>query len=189
MTSDSIRFQNLLALPTYSDMLTKIDPSVFCFILILCIMRFPKAHDFWCSLFVDLGFWILNPRFGSWICVDLGFGILEFGIWILVFGFFEIWILDLGFLWVLDFGYWILDFGSLIFVDLGFGILIPSTTKGLESLALSMFLWCHRALAKSWERVGTFFVGYQGGFGMWWEIQWNAQKRTVFFFVNQKRVF
>ena len=28
-------------------------------------------------------------------------------------------------------------------------ILIPSTTRCLESLVLSMFLWCHRALAKS----------------------------------------
>ena len=33
----------------------------------------------------------------------------------------------------------ILDFESWI-LDLGFGILIPSTTKGLESLVLSMFL-------------------------------------------------
>ena len=68
------------------------------------------------------------------------------GFWI-----FEIWILDVGFLWVLNFGFWILDFGSWIFVDLRFGLLIPSTTKGLESLVLSMFLWCHRALAKSWD--------------------------------------
>ena len=36
-------------------------------------------------------------------------------------------------------------------VRLGFGILIPSTTKGLKSLVLSMFLWCHRAWAKSWD--------------------------------------
>ena len=41
----------------------------------------------------------------------------------------------------LDVESWILDLGFLmIFVDLGFGILIPSTTKGLEPLVLSMFL-------------------------------------------------
>ena len=34
-------------------------------------------------------------------------------------------------------------------VRLGFGILIPSPTKGLGSLVLSMFLSCHRAWAKS----------------------------------------
>jgi len=45
---------------------------------------------------------------------------------------------NLGFLHVES---WILDLGFLmIFVDLGFGILIPSTTKGLEPLVLSMFL-------------------------------------------------
>ena len=45
---------------------------------------------------------------------------------------------SLGFL---DVESWILDLGFLmIFVDLGFGILIPSTTKGLEPLVLSMFL-------------------------------------------------
>ena len=57
------------------------------------------------------------------------------GFWI-----FEIWILDAGFFACL--GFWMLNpgFWSLDFVDLGFGILIPSTTKGLESLALSMTL-------------------------------------------------
>ena len=45
---------------------------------------------------------------------------------------------SLGFL---DVESWILDRGFfMIFVDLGFGILIPSTTKGLEPLVLSTFL-------------------------------------------------
>ena len=68
------------------------------------------------------------------------------GFWI-----FEIWILDVGFLRVLDFGSWILDFGSWILVDLGFEIWYPQLLSACpESLVLSMFLWCHRALAKSW---------------------------------------
>ena len=60
---------------------------------------------------------------GPWRFRILGFGFLKFGFW--MFDFCES---------------WILDFGSWIFVDRGFWILIPSTTKGLESLVLSMFL-------------------------------------------------
>ena len=41
-------------------------------------------------------------------------------------------------------------------VRLGFGILIPSTTKGLNSLVLSMSLWCHRAWAKSETWIWDF---------------------------------
>ena len=70
----------------------------------------------------NTGFWIFwNLEFGCWIFVSLAF-------------------------WMLNPGFWILDF-----VDLGFAILIPSTPNGLESLVLSMLLWCHRALAKSWD--------------------------------------
>ena len=63
--------------------------------------------------------------------LGLDFWNLDFGCWIFV---------SLGF-WMLNPGFWILDFG----------ILIPSTAKGLGSLVLSMFLWCHRALANSWD--------------------------------------
>ena len=71
---------------------------------------------------LDFGFWILDfgfriSDFGFWI-LDFGFRILDFGFWILDFGF---WISDFGFR-ILDFGFWILDFGFRI-LDFGFWIL------------------------------------------------------------------
>ena len=86
-----------------------------------------------CGFFFEFPFSCLFTAWEYWV---LDFWNLEFGCWIFV---------SLAF-WMLNPGFWILDF-----VDLGFAILIPSTPNGLESLVLSMLLWCHRALAKSWD--------------------------------------